>query len=396
MNIGVNVLTKTLNGDVYPTYISNADKPKHIINLLLFYIGQSVPKLRKKSNIEISRHFYEDTDDINQIQEEEKLLASTIQHYALIENLEREVSKARKCEQMTRSFELQKQIQNKLSRLKIRETEKKEIEILQNDLKKIEQHIKNLEKLHSEDSNIRRQACVCYNCLNIFSNQSSLDNHKKWCFKEKPTLLMLPVPGEKMKFDPKRKTAYSRFQMFFDFECVQVEPKFPCACRPEFNLECQESISKQYVFCKHGTKIIKEQKPFAYCLIVCSNEFEVLDVVEYVGEDASYNFIGKLLDMEEKYMKLLSETCEKMIFTRENEKSFNEAKKCHICELDFLPGETKYRDHGKIISYFTRIFANLLFLDHFNGMFLGASHNECNLQRRENTGKLVAYAHNFR
>ena len=352
LNIGINVITKAATGEVYPTFVSKVENPKHIINLLLFYIGQGAPKIRKKTNIEIPDHFYEEDEGQDEYNEKmDRLVASTVRHYALIDDLDREVSKARRYEQTTKSRKLRNRIQAELQAARRKNARVQVLDALRLKLERVKEHLAHLDEVYSVDTNPRRKSRVCYNCLNMFSTTVALERHKKWCFKEKPSIVLLPAPGDKMRFDPKRKNVYSRIQMFFDFECVQIKPKYPCSCRPEFHPKCQTSASEQIIFCKHGTTVEYEQIPFAYCLVVCSNEKKVLDMVHYVGMDASRHFLESILEMEKKYMGLLKMESKKMKFTEQDKIHFEETETCHICELDFLPGEKKVRDHGNLSMY---------------------------------------------
>ena len=66
-----------------------------------------------------------------------------------------------------------------------------------------------------------------------------------------------------------------------------------------------------------------------------------------------------------------------MNFTAEDQKAFESAEKCHICEQPFKEGDKRVRDH-----------------EHRNGSFNAASHNACNLNYQESFNIPVVF-HNL-
>ena len=385
LDIGVNVISKSIDGDIFPSYISNISKPKNTVNLLLFYIGIEKPVTYKKSNIEIFKDF-DHVDDENNWKYYDKINASSVQHYALIENFEKELTKARRKNAMRRIFAVKADYLNKIKYtedliqkihqdelrytyitdnpftvsyktltaakycLALDERRKilaiKDLKALKTKFEEIKDKIQEYDDLYSLDPNRNRKICICYNCLSIFSAQSALENHKHWCFKQKPSVVLLPAFGEKTEFELKRKHNFSRIQMFFDFECLQVKPEYPCSCRPEYVLKCQDSINKQQTFCKHNTYIETEQKPFYYCLLVCSNELEILERVEYCGDDANDHFIETLLDLEIKYMSYLKTHKLPIRLSKEDNDHFERTNTCHICKKEIKKPQKKVKDHG--------------------------------------------------
>ena len=382
LNIGINVITKSATGHVFPLYISKQQNSKHVINLLLFYIGHHDSTSEKfPLTDEILPPIEKDVDH-DELREVE---ASCKQHYALILDLDKEITKARKVDQLERAekqLELKaKEIEdiqeriaqidcdkvkheqiifNKSSCTRTIESSKKalicdsgrrlkeldKLGVLQDDFKRINILVEEYRTTYENDSNASRRIHACYNCLSIYSTQQALSNHQKWCFKEKPSGVILPTLGEKMEFEPKRKNNFTRIQMFFDFECLQVKPEHPCSCRPQLEPKCWNSISNQEVLCKHSSSTVYEQKPFSYCLLVCSNEFEVLDIIQYAGEDASDHFIDTLLDMELRYRTCLKNFSVSMIFEERDKLHFDSSDICHICSKIIKKDEKKVRDHG--------------------------------------------------
>ena len=67
-----------------------------------------------------------------------------------------------------------------------------------------------------------------------------------------------------------------------------------------------------------------------------------------------------------------------MIMTREDEEDFRKARKCHICEREYVTSDHYVRDHC-----------------HITGKYRGRSHRSCNLNYKY-TDKVPVIFHNLR
>jgi len=397
LDFSVNVIYKNSEDEVYPVYISKKEDTEHVINILLFYIGKVGIKKHNGTNVEMSDHSDDEDLDgtqydyfnmkhVNMFEDNDEYLRNPlIPHYALIENLNREVTRAREFEAIYRSNKLIKRkhkiiegIKNEIdtTRQKISKhtntlnqiKDEKQLNDTLSSLDNLQNHLNKIsdykEKLYNEIRELKnhkyaqknitqaatrsgRHVQVCCNCFSVFSTQHTLKTHKEWCYKEKPSFVLLPLAGEKMEFELKRKHKYTSIQFFFDFEALQIKPEYNCSCRPELVPNAQNSCSFQNSVCTHGTKISTEHYPFSFCIAVAKNDEEILDLIEYTGMDAIDVFIETLLDLEEKYIAYLG-NAKPMQLTPEQEDEFLNEKSCYICKIPYNPDDRPCRDHDHI------------------------------------------------
>ena len=87
-------------------------------------------------------------------------------------------------------------------------------------------------------------------------------------------------------------------------------------------------------------------------------------------EDISKKFIEYVVEMTHKIYKDYYQKPKPLVLTKEEEKEFQSASTCHICEEQFSRDKkktnSKVRDHC-----------------HFTGKYRGAAHNQCNLSCRK-------------
>ena len=386
LDLSINVIYKNEYGKIYPVYISkNNMKVKNVINLLLFHVNKNEPHTYEDTNIEISDS---EPDDID-IEEEEKenqmhnpisdniIAKSTERHYALINDLDKVITKSRIEQIHLKKDEIISKKEKQIKRL-IAECEgtiepnehdiqrsvheKKEL------IKKLKKEIDEVEK--SEQEKIKKynygRAKLCYNCFSVFTNNIALERHQRWCFQDEPYIPIVSCKGEKDEFELKRKHVRRPIVFYVDFEALQVESDKKCPCGNVMSFDCG-----------HNTKVCYEQQAFAYTIVVINDCGKVKDLIDYVGHDAANHFISDLLDLELKYQVYL-EYKVPMALTEEEEEHFQNTNICHICEKPILPHHKKSRDHS-----------------HSTGRFVGASHSICNLQRKESEYFIPTIAHNM-
>ena len=421
LNCSINVIYKNIHGELYPVHISKR-KSKYVINLLLFYIAQ--PDIRKYQtdekgsrggDLEMSDHSSDEDEgrvkrtchaqsakdnfDLNA----ERLPDPSVCHYALIDNLNAVIARSEIKRVSAQVFVQTQSKRRMISMIEQAETgggrnedeDDDHLELrgylnakeraklsdqLENEIEQLQKYGEKKRKFLDAVSMRYGRCNICYNCFSIFARRSALDNHERWCFKENPTLTHLPTPGQVDEFELRRKHVLAPYQMFFDFEAMQKMPQYPCSCRPRI---ASSGALIQPSICPHGTKITAEQVAFSYCIVVTKTSGEtadspkIIDLIDYVGENASEHFLNDLLDLEDKYIKLLTVE-QPMELSAEEERDFREALVCHICAATIKSNEKKVRDH-----------------DHNTGEYLGAAHNWCNLQRRDQRLQIPVFSHNF-
>ncbi len=271
-----------------------------------------------------------------------------------------------------------------------------------------------------------RKVEVCWNCHNTMSTRGAYLNHIAFCHKNSCQKVELPEAGEYLAFDADKKAEAkifrSAYMLFFDFEALQVPVEKSCSCSPEViaatrlhnemtdeerkeaELEQRmlesEMVSEHFdklerggkkrktfppfprrlnppQLCKHKSKVMHNQPPFAYSYVLVSREGVVLEDRVYVGENAAEDFVMRVIDLSEKYLPSLTPgepinlSPEEQEFIRSSDENI-----CHICDKGIERFDVAL-DH-----------------DHLTGEYLGTAHNACNLRRREQL-RLTCFAHNF-
>jgi hypothetical protein len=209
------------------------------------------------------------------------------------------------------------------------------------------------------------ERCVfCPNCLQKFSKEYILENHRERCMKNKPQAIKLPTEGEILEFVNFNRKFVSAYIGFFDFEASQKKPEF--ACRKCVNEPCS-----------HKTIIETQQEPITYSMIIIETATnKIVDMKTYTGDDCANHLINHLLSIEKKLIADMTKY-PKYNFTKQERRMIKNSKVCHICEKDFFDGEEKVGDHC-----------------HTTGILFGAAHNLCNLQRKTNTN-IPMFCHNL-
>ncbi len=129
--------------------------------------------------------------------------------------------------------------------------------------------------------------------------------------------------------------------------------------------------------CEHKVRVLKNQPPFAYSLLLVDREGTVREAKTYVGLDAAENFVATVLNLADAYLPTLSPGLPMEELTREQRRTAYAASKCYLCGVAFTSFCRRCLDH-----------------DHLTGRLLGTAHDYCNLRRRERA-QLSCFAHNF-
>ncbi|XP_068749257.1 uncharacterized protein [Montipora capricornis] len=138
-------------------------------------------------------------------------------------------------------------------------------------------------------------------------------------------------------------------------------------CQPNNNKSFTEAYQK-HTDCGYGYKVV-----------CCHDDKYTKPVQIYRGEKAVYKFMEAMLE-EVKYCKkvMKREFNKPLRMTKDNEKEFQKADKCHICEKEYNKTDVRVRDHC-----------------HVTGQYRGSAHQDCNLNFRL-TEKIPVIFHNLR
>jgi Rho termination factor, N-terminal domain len=208
--------------------------------------------------------------------------------------------------------------------------------------------IKNLNKLMANRTDKSHNSMhYCKRCLQGYSTVEALNNHDKYCSQHGAQKIELPKPGSKVKFQNYNRSMRVPFVVYADFESF-IKPIDTC----------QPDPSKPYTnkFQKH------EPSSICYKIVTADNiNYNRAGIItaENENDDVAHMFIDCLIEHVREIYHMFKSP-EDMIFAENDEKLFEEATTCHICDEEL--GDDKVRDHC-----------------HITGEFRGAAHNGCNI-----------------
>ena len=206
-------------------------------------------------------------------------------------------------------------------------------------------YVKDFNRLMFNASKHKEKKWFCMMCLQHFSNEIILKEHKSDC---------LVVNGEqRVKLDSgyvefKNYSNKMRvpFKIYADFECILKKcDNVVGSCDSSWSVK-----ESNHVPCGFGYKI------------VCVDDKFSKDVVVYRGKDCVKKFIACILDEYEYCKKICRDHFNKsLIMSAEEEEMLQNACSCWICGKLFDLIDEKVHDHC-----------------HISGKFRGAAHFSCN------------------
>ena len=188
----------------------------------------------------------------------------------------------------------------------------------------------------------------CERCLSSFKTEESLDKHSGYCKDHDAVRSVMPKKGAILKFMKWIQGMRVPFAVYGDFECLL---KTIDTCPPnDLN-----SFTLKY----------QKHKPSGYCyIIICYDDNLMKPLLRRYTARSEDEDIGlKFITALEKDIRELYKTFnynKKAVISVNDNTSYQEATKCHICDGE-LNGD-KVLDH-----------------DHLTGKYRGAAHNDCNL-----------------
>ena len=209
----------------------------------------------------------------------------------------------------------------------------------------------------------------CMHCLQCFSSERVLSNHKDICIQVNGTqaIKMPNKDNNILKFNNFHKQQPVPFVIYADFESVLEKIH-----------RCQQDGNKSY------TEAYQTHTDcgFGYKVVCCYDDKYTKPIQIYRGEKAVYKFMENILE-EVKYCKRVMKKYfnKPLRMTEENEQEFKKATTCHICDKKYTEKDTRVRDHC-----------------HITGKFRGSAHQECNLKLRINPKeiKIPVIFHNLK
>ena len=219
--------------------------------------------------------------------------------------------------------------------------------------------IKDFNRFMYNQTKHKERKHFCMYCLQGFTSERVLDNHKNNCIKlnGEQAVKMPNRNNNTLKFNNYHKQQPVPFVIYADFEAITEKIS---SCRPNNDKSFTEAYQK-HTDCGFGYKVV-----------CCYDDKYSQPLKIYRGEKAVYTFMEYLLD-EVKYCKKIMKTefNKPLKMTKENEDKFQKAEECYICNKKYTNKDTRVRDHC-----------------HITGKYRGSAHQECNLQLRVNPEKI--------
>ena len=209
----------------------------------------------------------------------------------------------------------------------------------------------------------------CMNCLQCFSSDRVLSDHKDICIQVNGTqaIKMPNKDNNILKFNNFHKQQPVPFVIYADFEAITEKIH---GCQQDGNKSYTEAY-QTHTDCGYGYKVV-----------CCYDDKYTKPIQLYRGEKAVYKFMENILE-EVKYCKRVMKKYfnKPLRMTEENEQEFKKATTCHICDKKYTEKDIRVRDHC-----------------HITGKYRGSAHQECNLKLRINPKeiKIPVIFHNLR
>ena len=209
----------------------------------------------------------------------------------------------------------------------------------------------------------------CMHCLQCFSSDRVLSNHKDICIQVNGTqaIKMPNKDNNILKFNNFHKQQPVPFVIYADFEAITEKIH---GCQQKGNKSYTEAYQK-HTDCGYGYKVV-----------CCYDDKYTKPIQLYRGEKAVYKFMENILEKVKYCKRVMKKYFNKPLrMTEENEQEFKKATTCHICDKKYTEKDIRVRDHC-----------------HITGEFRGSAHQECNLKLRINPKeiKIPVIFHNLR
>ena len=206
-------------------------------------------------------------------------------------------------------------------------------------------------------SDTSRKLHICKKCSTHFTKQDLFEKHLLYCSKNETVAVKMPTKNSILKFQNHFKKLPIPFAVYADFECFTLPVN-----------SCQPNPDKSY------TQGYQKHEPSGYCLYlkgldgIDANFKPIVYTKKTEDEDISKKFIKHVVKLTFMIYKTFYSKPKPLNLTSQEEKDFQSATICHICEQDLF----KDKETGKILKIRDHC--------HFTGEYRGAAHNECNLK----------------
>ncbi|KAL9967825.1 hypothetical protein ACROYT_G026122 [Oculina patagonica] len=234
-----------------------------------------------------------------------------------------------------------------------------ELLLITNETKQHYVLIKDFNKFMYNQTKHKERKHFCMHCLQCFSSNRILNNHKNNCIQVNGTqAIKMPTKDNNiLKFENFHKQQEVPFVIYADFEAITEKVS---GCNPYDDKSYTEAYQK-HRDCGYGYKVV-----------CCYDDKYSKPVQIYRGEKAVYKFMEKMLEEVYYCKKVMRKHFNKPLkMTKDDEDAFQKANGCHICDKAYTDDDIRVRDHC-----------------HITGKFRGSAHQECNLKLRIEPDKI--------
>ena len=228
--------------------------------------------------------------------------------------------------------------------------------------------IKDFNKFMFNQTKHEHRKYFCMYCLQCFSREDVLTEHKNNCVSiNGKQAINMPEKGDKVYFKNRHKQLPVPFVIYADFEALTEKIQ---GCQPNNEKSYTEAYQK-HTDCGYGYKVV-----------CCYDDKYSKPVQIHRGENAVHKFMENMLEEVNWCKSKMKKHFNKPLkMTKEDEKDFQKAIKCHICDQQYTEKDIRVRDHC-----------------HITGKFRGSAHQDCNLKLRikPDNIKIPVIFHNLR
>ena len=229
--------------------------------------------------------------------------------------------------------------------------------------------IKDFNKFMYNQTKHEHRKHFCMHCLQCFSSDRVLSNHKDICIQVNGTqAIKMPTKDNNiLKFNNFHKQQPVPFVIYADFEAITEKIH---GCQQEGKKSYTEAYQK-HTDCGYGYKVV-----------CCYDDKYTKPIQLYRGENAVYKFMENILEEVKWCKKVMKKHFNKPLkMSNEDEQEFKKSTRCHICDKKYNEEDVRVRDHR-----------------HITGVFRGSAHQDCNLKLKMKPEeiKIPVIFHNLR
>lgn len=213
--------------------------------------------------------------------------------------------------------------------------------------------IKDLSRLVSKQcGNHKGKIFICDRCLHFFYKENKFETHTIDCRKCNNCRVRLPdAENAYMKFKNHKNKIPVPFVIYADCESLLIPV---------------EEVAGENIL-KSNTQVLQKHEIFSIGFYFkCDYDDSISYYESYRGPDAANWFVKKLEEIAEEVKQIFDYVVPMEDLTPEQEYEFQNAEKCHECEIPFGDEDLRRRDHN-----------------HLNGKFRGAAHAGCNINHQD-------------